>query len=256
MAVKMQAEYGDDLRVVFVEVQGASRDDVERFALKHEWFGTNGMWTTERPVVNGARGIPNFVLLSSDGEVVLQGHPLSMHKEIEAFVERDRRQREAVPDGMPRQLAAAWKAFARGKLGEAVEAADKVAPVDDVALADAADRLRERIRRRAAAVVDRAERMVDEGCYAEAKDLARRLAKDFDGLPDAQRAEALLARIDGDELADEIRAETLLRRIEKRLFTNGPDRVTTVQLERLSRKHGATKAGLRADRLVQLTRDG
>ena len=32
------------------------------------------MWTTERPVVTGARGIPNFVLLSSDGEVVLKGN--------------------------------------------------------------------------------------------------------------------------------------------------------------------------------------
>ena len=125
MAVKMQEQYGDDLNIVLVEVQGATAEKVEKFALDHEWFGTSAMWTVERPFNTGARGIPNCVLLSPDGEVVLKGHPVSLHAEIEDHIATAKRTRTKLPAGMPKDLSSAWKAFAKGKLDDAAKEARK-----------------------------------------------------------------------------------------------------------------------------------
>ena len=82
----MSEEYGDAVNVLFVEVQGADDAKVERFALEKKWLGTHAMWTTERPLNVGLRGIPNFALLDSSGEVILKGYSTKLHSQIEELV--------------------------------------------------------------------------------------------------------------------------------------------------------------------------
>ncbi|MDP7560394.1 MAG: hypothetical protein QF745_07620, partial [Planctomycetota bacterium] len=72
--MKMQEEYGSDLQVVFVEVQGADRDKLVSTLLERKWMGGDVIWTTERVFSTGMNGIPNFALLDSDGAVVMSGY--------------------------------------------------------------------------------------------------------------------------------------------------------------------------------------
>src|SRR5688572_12025510 len=83
MSLKLQAEYGDDLQVLFVEVQGASDKGATSFALKKKWLGGRAMWTTERPFDLGIDGIPQFGLLSPEGELVLSGYTMAMTSQID-----------------------------------------------------------------------------------------------------------------------------------------------------------------------------
>ena len=82
-ALTLAEDYKDEVTVIFVESQGLSLDEADAFAFGKNWMGTHAMWTTERPFDTGARGLPNFALLSNQGEVLLKGHPLSMKKRIE-----------------------------------------------------------------------------------------------------------------------------------------------------------------------------
>ena len=81
LTVKMSQNYGDDLGIVMVESQGAGTEGMARFCLERKWLGNSAMWTTERPVVTGARGIPNYVLLSNEGRVLMMGNPLADHSQ-------------------------------------------------------------------------------------------------------------------------------------------------------------------------------
>ena len=120
MAVKMQTENPDLLNTVFVESQGHTLDDVTKLSLEKGWFGSSAMWTTERPMVTGARGIPNFVLLSPEGEVVMMGNPMAMHGEIEEYLENFKRQRGRAPDSLPKDLRKAHKALSKGDYADAL----------------------------------------------------------------------------------------------------------------------------------------
>lgn len=254
MAVKMQAEYGDALNTVFVEVQGASADDVEKFALEKKWLGTDAMWTTERPLITGASGIPNCVLLSSEGEVVLMGHPMALHKQIEEHIAQSGKRADA-PADLPRELSTAWKSYARGKLGDAILAAEAVVArsADDVELATAAEKLAGLARQAADARLQRIDRLIEEGAYERADDLASDLAKDL-GRADTQRVQERIDRLASQELADEVAAEKAFRKIEAKLYADGPDDAAARRLEKLVKKHAGTKAAARAEHLLGLMR--
>ena len=109
MAVKMQAEYGDKLNTIFVESQGHTMDEVRKLALKKKWFGTSAMWTKERPVITGSSGLPNFVMLSPEGEVVLMGHPISMHQQVEEYLHGLKRSRNRTREGLHKDLKGVYK---------------------------------------------------------------------------------------------------------------------------------------------------
>lgn len=255
MAVRMQQEYEGELNIVFVEVQGSSDDDIERMALDKKWFGTSAIWTRERPLITGATGIPNFVLLSADGEIALMGHPLAMHKEIEDHIAQNKRARTRPPADLPKELSAAWKNLAKGRIAAAIAAATQIVerpPLSDGdAVVAAAQTFIDRARAIARQRLQRIEGAIEEGAFAAATDLARQLVKDVDG-DDLQAAQALLARLTGEDLAAEVRAEDALARIERRLYEKGGDKATSRSLARLAEKYEGTKAGARASRLAKL----
>ena len=251
----MQEEYEGELNIVFVEVQNSSSDEIEQMALAKKWFGTSAMWTRERPVLTGARSIPNFVLLSADGEVALMGHPLSMHKDIEEHVAQSKRSRTRPPADLPKPLSGAWKNLAKGKIADAIAGATQVVErppsTDTEAVVAAANALVDQARALARQRLQRAQRAVEEGAYAYASDLASQLVEDVDGR-EQQAARDLLARLDGDELAAEVRAESALAKIERRLYAKGGDAATGRRLASFAEHHDGTKAAERARRLAAL----
>ena len=51
----MQEKYGDDVQFPFVESQGTSADDTEKFVLQKKWLNDHAIWTNEAPFETGAR---------------------------------------------------------------------------------------------------------------------------------------------------------------------------------------------------------
>jgi hypothetical protein len=257
MAVRMQEEYEGDLNIVFVEVQGSSADEIEKLALAKKWLGTSAMWTSERPMITGARGIPNCVLLSADGEVVAMGHPGAMHQDIEEHVKQSRRARSRAPDELPKELSGAWKELAKGRIAAAVEAAQRVLErppsSDGDAVVEAAQAFIDSARNEGKRRLTRIDNAIDEGAYESAATEARALIKDLDGIELVDDAKTLLARLEGDEMAGEVAAERDLAKIERRLFSKGPDNGTARALSKLAEKHAGTKAAERAQRWAALS---
>jgi len=250
-SIKMAREYGDDLGLLFVECQGATRDKQEAFAWKQKWMGTQAMWTTERPFSTGARGLPNFALLSSEGEVLLMGNPLAMHKKIEEAIEKEIAKSSKAPDDSPKSLKSTWKAFGKGNYGKAVAAARKIVDKggDDAEAAVAAIAT---IEARAAAKLDRVDRMIETGFVLEANAAVKGLAKSMSGLEAAERAASIEERLGSDQLKKEMEAAKALSKLEKALNEDGFEPKLVKQLEKLAGKHSGTKAASRAQHLAAL----
>ena len=255
-SVKEQAEYGDDLAVVFVEVQGHSIEEVEAFGLGQKWLGGKSLWTTERVVQSNARGIPNFVLLDVDGRRILEGNPLAMKKQIDEAIKAQLAIRQKGPTEGPKDLKPVWRDAWKGKFAAALEAAQKLAdkPATDDAgaeLAEAAAKASTDISAQAGAAADRIGRLIETGRYARAAELLGDLEKGVAGSSDLeQRAAELRTRLSSDELEKERDAEKAVLKLERMLFEKGIDAVPVKTLQKLAEKHEGTKAATRAQRLV------
>ncbi|MCP3919593.1 MAG: hypothetical protein GY711_29000 [bacterium] len=250
-SIKLAREYGDDLGLLFVECQGATQDKQEAFAWKQKWMGTQAMWTTERPFNTGSKGLPNFALLSSEGEVLMMGNPLSMHKKIEEAIEAEIAKARKAPSDSPKSLKSAWKAFGKGDFGKAVTAARKIAGKggDDVEAANAAIAT---IEARAATKLDQVDRMIETGFVLEAKGAMKGLVKSMSGLEAAERAASIAERLGSDQLKKEMDAAKALTKLEKALNEDGFEPKIVKQLEKFAGKHSGTKAASRAQHLAKL----
>lgn len=251
----MQEEFGEDLAIVFVEVQGHKREDVERFTLQKKWFGGASMWTTERPFNTGATGIPNCALLSREGKLLMTGNPLGMHKEIHEAVTSEIRASREAPEGTPRELSKAWKSFGRDKVADAIEQAEKASQDEDSAVAEVAKAALETFQRRLDGRIARATWLLDNGYYAESSDLMKALQKSAKGVPTAEeRLDALEERLKSKDLADEISAEKKYLRLEGTLFQNGPEDGLVRALTKFAEQNEGTKAADRARRWITLSK--
>jgi hypothetical protein len=234
----MSEEYGDAVNVLFVEVQGADDAKVERFALEKKWLGTHAMWTTERPLNVGLRGIPNFALLDSSGEVILKGYSTKLHSQIEELVAAEEK---------------AYKAFHKGDLAKGIAEADKVAAKggDD---ADAATAFAAELRERASGKVDRVQWMVDHGFVIEAGDLLGDLKKGLSGEDALEaRVEQLRATLDSAEMKPEMEAAKLFARAEATLFDKGlKAKGIDRKLAKIAEKYQGTQSAKRAQHLLDL----
>ena len=258
MAVKMAEEHGDDLVVLLVEVQGSSPEDIQRMALERKWFGHGALWTTERPMASPGRGIPASVLLDIEGRPIVSGNPLGLHSQIEDAIAAELKKVKRGPDGLHKDLKDAWKSAMRGKWSEAIREAEKIADEagDDAALAEMAVGLADEWRDIAAKRVDRIERLVGQGYYERAENLAKDIEEELEALPEAEtKLIALHERLESEELADERKAETALRKMEDKLFSKGARSFKAKSLEKLIEKFPGTKAAERARELLPLLPD-
>jgi len=251
-SVALAGEFGEELTVLLVESQGASLDEVEALAYSRKWMGRPAIWTTERPFRTGARGLPNFVLLSCDGEVLLKGNPISMKAQIEETIKKEIKLSKKAPDGVPRSLKKAWTDFARGKYASALSAARKVADSTGPD-AEAAASAVEVFSGRLFAKVARLNWMVDNGYLVEAEDFAEELSKQFRGLEqfDSQVKE-ISKKLASPAMKNEMAAAKTFAKLEKKVSAEGLEGAALRQLAKFAEKKAGTKAADRARRLAAL----
>jgi hypothetical protein len=249
-SIKLKEEYGDDLAVIFVEVQGADAETAEAFAWRQKWMGAGAMWTTERPLTVEGNTIPQFALLDVDGNVLLEGNPLEQKKQIEEAIAEQVKKAKAPPADAPPQLAKPWAAFAKGDVAGALAALDKLAAEPE--LAEAAAAARADMEARTAARIARGTWMIDNGFLGEAAEHLEPLAKSVKGVPELEEAvaaELARAKTPGPELDAAAALASVLAKMKK----DKPfDDKHVKALGKLAEKHAGTKAAARAQHLVAL----
>ncbi len=252
-SLKLQAQFGDDLQVLFVESQGATPAEAAAFVLKLKWLGGRGMWTSEHPCDSGSRSLPSAVLLGSDGKVLFNGNPLDGHKEIVRLVENDAKTRRDPPSDLPKALQAAWSAYAKGKIGEALRQMDALGEKEKAAAADAFTHARAEIVARTQAAIGRARWNLEHGYPDECAQRLDALAKACEGSSEFKAAlEELRARLSSPEGSAEREAFKVLGRLEAKFCETGGDEAARKDLERVCAKHAGTKVAERMRALLAL----
>ena len=258
----LQEEFGPDLAVLFVEGRRLDPDRVHALALERRWLGTPAMWTSEYVFKTGAARMPNFVLLSGEGEVLLKGATGQMEihygqrlmEELEDRVRAEIELRRSGPPDAPSAVRELYRDFHRGRIGRALSRARDLAaeaPGSDEgrAAAEAAAVFEERLERRLA----RAEWLLGDGRIGRAEEelagLERELAP---GSPPEVHYRRLADSLAADELDGERRADKALAALEKKLYARGTGPGTAKSLQRLARKYAGTRSAARAERLAGL----
>lgn len=228
-------------------------EGIEAFIWDHKWMGTTAMWTGEAPFNTGAPGLPNCVLLSNEGEVLLMGHPGSMHSKIEEAVEAEIKKAKAIPEGTPKALKKAWKAFMKKDYGKAVAEARKVEAKggeDGEAATQAIGTFVERVEKE----LGRADWMVQNGYLVEAQAFIKKLSKQINGIADVvERQTEITDELASEDLKPEMAAAQALEKLVKALSEDGFDDKLVKKLRKFVEKNEATKAAARAQHLVDIS---
>jgi hypothetical protein len=254
-SLKLQEELGDAVQVIFVESQGATRDKAEAFALRQKWLGGRAMWTDERPVDSQSNGLPSFVLIGIDGEVLLRGNPLAMKGDIEDTIAREIERSRAAPEGTPTKLKKAWSEYGKGNYAGALAEAEKVATEsgDDAELASHAKQAADAFQKRVGSEVARVKAMLASGEYLAAEELLAALEK---GTRAHETLAATVAEVrqelSSETLATEREAADALAKLEEKMYGKGKLDKHLSSLEKLAEKYAGTKAGSRAKRILTL----
>tara|TARA_R110002072_G_scaffold228862_1_gene386103 strand:+ start:9501 stop:10277 length:777 start_codon:yes stop_codon:yes gene_type:complete len=253
-SLKLAEAFGDDLAILFVEAQGASKKKAEQFAWNQGWMATTAMWGNEQPLVLDTDKLPVCALLSSEGEVLLMGNPISLHKDIEDAIRLEIKRATKVSKDVPRSLHGAWKSFQKGDYEKAFQAAIEVElPGDDDAPAAVA--MLEGFRANIATRIRGIEWRISNGYLLEAAERLEDLADSAEGVVEI---ESLLApiqeRLASDEMEPEFDAAKAFAKIETRLKKDGLEDKWLRQLEPFMKKHEGTLAAERADQLLRLSK--
>ncbi|MBL8862768.1 MAG: thioredoxin family protein [Planctomycetes bacterium] len=248
-ALELQETWGEDLQVVFVEVQGAGEDEAARFALRQRWFGGRAIWTSEAPFWPGGNRLPMAVLLGNDGRVLWKGNPTAQSREIGRLVAGEVRLRRAPPATAPKGLRSAWTEFQRGHVGRAsalLAAFERATCEEPTAQPDVVreiELLRRAIDGRFAQVAALAAAGHFEAFDARLEGLRSGAGGDA---PTRARVEQLAASWSGPEAAAERAAERRLGRILARCFDSGGGGGAARELTAFAREHEGTRAAVRA----------
>jgi hypothetical protein len=246
----MLEEYGDDINVLFVEVQGASEQEMEAFALKKKWLGNSAMWTTERPFDLGLEGIPACALIAPNGEIAVSGYFGDVHNKLVDVLEGYLKGKGKDKD-TPAAVSKAVSEFNKGKYGGALAALDALK--SDAKAGAAATAAHGELALRLDGLFAKATWCKDNGYLANADALVADLQK---GLADdaerkAKAGELATALADAG-LASEREAEKSLAALEKKLYADGPDAKIGSKLSAFAEKNAGTKAADRAKHLAKL----
>jgi len=249
-ALKLAEEYGDALQVIFVECQGATRDQYEAFAWKQKWMGLgNTMWTEERPFPTVGNGLPETALVGVDGQILMQGHPGNFGKKLEEAIAAEIKKAKEAPSGTPAPLKKVWSSFAKGELAEALAECDKLGTEDAKA---ARDEFVARTTRRIA----RAKWLLDNGFVGEAEKHLEKLGKDVKGAAELETlVTAEVTRLNDPALAAERDAAKAVSTFFGQVAKKKPFDAPNVQkAESLAEKHTGTKSAERASRFAALSK--
>jgi hypothetical protein len=251
-AIKLQAEYGEDLQVLFVESQGASHEKAERFALDHEWLGGLAMWTSERPFSTGLGGLPSCALLSAEGEVLIVGMNSSVMSKVEDELEAWVKAKKRLPKGTPSKLKKAWTYYQKGKLARALAELDELG-AEGGEVAEAAEALAGRIAAQVESRLKGISWMLNNGFPVEAKAKLDELAGSVeDHTVFSGRCAELQARFAADDIAAELKAAKAFAKLEKKLFKDGSDEKLGKKFAKLAESFAGTKVAERANHYAKL----
>ncbi len=248
-ALKLQEQYGDALQVVFVECQGATRDQYEAFAWKMKWMGGRAMWTEERPFQTVGNGLPETALVGVDGKILMQGHPGNFGSKLEDALAAEIKKVKEAPEGTPAPLKKAWVSFAKGDVTAAIAECDKLAT-------DEAKAAREEFVTRTKRRIARAKWLVDNGYLAEAEEHLGKLAKDVKGAADLESSVAAeAAKLSEPARAAEREASKAYVAFVGQVAKKKPFEAANVKkAEGLAEKHAGTKSKDRFERFAELSK--
>lgn len=249
--MKLAKEYGDALQVILVESQGTGDLETERFAWEKGWMGGPAMWTSERPMNAGMRGIPHYVLLGNDGSVLSKGYSVADKNKVEDLIEEQVKDRGEAPEDAPKSLKKAYAEFADGDYAKALAICEKaIEKGDDVEAARALiDAFVLRMERRAQLI----ERRLADGFAIEAQE-------DFEAFADAaedvaqiaERVASLRETFESEAFEAELDAQEDLEKVLSKAYDDGIDDKVVRKLEKLVEEHAGTVTAERARHLATL----
>jgi hypothetical protein len=249
MAMKMQEELGDDVTILLVESQGHKADEVEKFIYGKKWVNDRSLWTTEQPFDTGAKGIPNYALLSNDGEILSMGNPGSDHTKIVDLINEQLKNAKKGAKGMAPSCVKASTDFEKGNYAAAIKSLD-AAPEAEKA---EADKLKHSLETRAHAKVSRLDWYIDAAEFDKADKLLGVLQKGVAGHEKLETAvKASAEKLADKEMAQEREAGKALAKVLKLVTGGGLDDIAVKQLKAVSAKYPKTRAARRADHLVSI----
>jgi hypothetical protein len=249
-SIKLQAEYGDDLQVIFVESQGTTVPDTEKFILNQKWMPSAAMWTNERPLDAGIDGLPSYVLLGAEGQVLAKGNHMS--SATSDLIDEEISKADAGPEDASKDISKAWKTFSKGKLEKAIAEAEKAGTKPE--LAEEAQMTIAEFGKRTQTRIDAAKWRIDNGYFSAAEDLLETLAKEVKGTDFEAEVASQTQRLADPALKPEIEAEEALERITSKLFEEGFDKNGKFQksLEKFVEKYEGSKAAVRGRSLLAM----
>ena len=84
-ALALQEEMAGNLQVLLVE-RNHTLQDVEEVVRERSWPTASALWTVGPHFKTPKKSVPNYLLLSPEGEVVREGDPVADFAQIQAYV--------------------------------------------------------------------------------------------------------------------------------------------------------------------------
>ena len=261
--VDWQEKFGEDLAVVFVEMQGARLPTIESVAFKKRWLHSRAMWTTEYVVQTGLGGLPQYALVGTDGTILQADKSAVMGmsfvkrrmEEIHDAIAVEVDKRRQGPADLPGNLAAAWKRFAAGEIGAAFADVRAVAASagEQPDLASAARDTLEEFTYRVERRLLRGKALLNEGrLHAFGEELAG-LGKQLEGEEELfDRWQQLEAEYDSEDNAAEREASAELAKVEAKIRDRGLKSTQLKALKKMAKKHAGTRSAARAEHYLVL----
>ena len=249
MSLKLQEELGDDITVLFVQSQEATDQEAEKFVYTHKWYNERSLWVTETPFDTGNHGLPNYALLSNDGEVLAMGDPRSDHSKIQDLIKEQLKIAKKGAKGMAASCVKATADFEKGDIAAAINSLGSAPEAEKAA----ADKLKSSLETRAFAKVARLDWYIEAAAFDRADKLLSVLQKGVAGHEKLEAAVKQLSdKLADKEMAQEREAGKALAKVEKLIAGGGLDDVAVKQLKALTSKYPKTRAAKRADHLISL----
>jgi hypothetical protein len=256
LALQLQAEYPDDLVVVFLERSGLSQRDMLRVACRERWLDTPALWSCAAIPGIEPETQPTCVLTSPARLAVQATDPVAdaaaLHAELKWVVE----QRLAGTPDLPPAARAAWKALREGRLRDALSLQDTALALadrgrpGDTALVQALSEQAGVIQGTLSTRIQLVENLLMSGYAAARLPRAMALVDQLEDLPDRhplrQSAAVALENARSGGEGDERQASEDLIELQSRLFHNGPAEALSLELSRLASKYPQTYAAGRA----------
>jgi len=249
-ALKLAKIYKDDLAVILIERAKLSRDESEAFAINQKWMGNTVMWTKEWPFELELNVLPNFVLLSCEGVVLMTGNAVYKARAIEKRIKVEVEKRKKGPKNTPKAIRKLWSEFSKGKYTKAFKGLAKIVEGNG-ADADAATQTLKKFKSRLKSQISCTKNMIREGFYLEAEAKIKTLLNSIKGMKEYESIlKELEFEMSSPDLVLEIDAAKAYAKIKKKIYSIGLKPGVKLTLKKFIEQYRTTIAANNAKRLL------